>query len=171
MKLRLSRETLEGLLLDKAQNISLRSMAVRELPSAGLERGTSVHLLKKAAEQPEAMLRLAVVGAVSELGPGEDLGPILVKLLKDPCVEVANSTLPALIKLHDLRDASGNPVAFNSHWSGNGVGICRAMHKQVVSVASLLHGIDPKLVTPEELQALREKKVPSEEWYRSRMMR
>lgn len=167
-KMRLTEETLGYLIESEDEHPFLRFIAVRDLGKSSLSSETQHRLMSLAAKQPSVLVRNMAACAISSLKPKDAYDDLLVKLLNDPCIDVAHYTAHPLTRRFDLKDEKGMPLDL---LTGPHTGLTDWFyfrhHQDVLATARALRRVNPKLISLADLEQIEERRVPSDEWFLS----
>ena len=105
------------------------------------------------------------VKTIPDIKPRKDVVHLLVELLKDPCVSVAHETLFPLMDYYDLKERSGERPHVTTFWRGRATGLYYREQQEIYRVAELLNSKDAELVSVKDLDKIRSREVPSDEWF------
>lgn len=158
-------ETIDYLLTAKGEPDYVRFIAASSIRGSGLDKVKQLELLKKGILLPEASLRYYIWDDLKQFEPHAEVSGLLPLALRDPCITIAHESLGAIIDEFKLLAPDGSKINLTTLWVGSSLAYYVTQHRETLKVAEALHRLKPELMPNEELQALRKRAMPSDQWF------
>ena len=169
-RIRLSEETLRYLIESQEIHVNIRRLAVEGIEASSLSAKSKVDLMKLALEQPLALLRETATREMEEAVDGEMYLELQLQALNDPCLDVSENVLIPIVKHFALRGEDGEVLLIRPGFaSGSPEYFYFLAYQRAVLVATALNKVDSKTVPNEILREIENRRVPTDEWFFSRV--
>ncbi len=169
-RIRLSEKTLRYLITSREEHKFLRFLAVRDLPDSDLDIERKKVLMSLAIREPDALVRSIAARAIPRIKHQAEVVGLLVELLNDPCMDVVSWVVSPLIEHYKLRNDSGEKLKIldDEGLSKGPPSWFYFRHQQdALRVALALRAKDPALISAEAITEIRNRAIPSDEWFLS----
>jgi hypothetical protein len=170
-RIRLTEPTLRYLISSRDEHVFLRFLAIRDLPDSDLDIEVKKELMDIAIKEPNALVRSIAARAIPRIKPQDDVADLLIELLNDPCMDVVSWVISPLVKQYDLREESGDKlkVLDDDGFSKGPPSWFYYRHQQdALRVALALRHKNEDLIAPDVIAQIRQRRVPSDEWFLDR---
>jgi hypothetical protein len=157
--------TIEYLLVTSTEPGFVRFIAASHITQSALPLQQQLDLLKKGIALREASLRYYIWHDIRQFQPREKVAALLHLALRDPCLEIAYDSLPAIIKEYHLTASDGSPLTVTGAWRGMAFHVYIGMHREILAAAQSLRRTRPDLMPEEELQKITSRATPSDAWF------
>lgn len=157
--------TIEHLFTARNEPDYVRFIAASHITDSNLPAAEQLRLLQRGTNLPDATLRYYIWHDIGEFKPRKEVSPILHRGLCDPCIEIAHECIGVVIDEYGLKAADGKEIEWTTLWRGSLLAHYIVQHREIVEVAEALARKRADLMPPEELDAIRNRAIPSDDWF------
>jgi len=157
--------TIEYLFTAEAEPDYVRFIAASHITDSNLSEKEQLSLLKRGISLSDATLRYYIWHDIRGFKPRQKVAELLHLGLRDPCITIAHECLGAIIDEYDLQSADGEEIEWTTFWRGPMLVHYIVQHREILEVAEALRKKRPDLMPVQELKKIRNRAMPSDEWF------